>query len=187
MVLSDTWFLSLGDSMAWSMLPLPADSQRRRYAHVAVYDPLRDRMIISSGGRFTFEAPGTTNTYALPLVTLVWAELQPASWIPSARQSHAGVYDASRDQLVVFGGRDQFFLLDDAVRLVWYPPTDLGDSPQEMAAPLNASKPLIRILPNPSVEATLIRASLAVAGDACIEVVNLEGRRVRVLHEGNLP
>ncbi len=100
-ILSDTWELSLQDPPAWSRLTTVGDAPVS-YVAAAIYDPLRDRMIVSGG--LGPDVTSQHNVWSLslkgvfewtPLVTL-------GDWRP--RGGHAAVYDEQRDRMVVFGG-----------------------------------------------------------------------------------
>lgn len=71
--------------------------------HVAVYDPVRDRMLVFGGN-----APETTNdVWELGLSgSPWWAALRPLGGPPAARFNCSAVYDPTRDRLIVFGGID---------------------------------------------------------------------------------
>jgi hypothetical protein len=104
--LSDVWALSLSGSPAWSEITPPGSSSSARWGHTAIYDPVRDRMVVfggNGGGNDVWEfwlagSPG-------------WGVLAPVGSPPSARQGHTAVYDPVRDRMVVFGG-GQCFIQD---------------------------------------------------------------------------
>lgn len=106
----DVWALSLGDSCAWTLLHPGGDAPNARYAHGAVYDPVRDRMIVF-GGVSSFSSMFPTpsiyynDVWALSLSDSVfWTALTPTGTAPSARINHVTVYDSARDRVLVFGG-----------------------------------------------------------------------------------
>ena len=118
-ILNDVWALTLSGTPTWQQLtpsgPLPA----ARFAHVAVYDALRDRMVIFGG----YDGVNSRNdAWALSLGSApAWSRLTPSGPLPEARSSSGGVYDAIADRLVVFGGFDataQRFL-NDTWSLMW--------------------------------------------------------------------
>ena len=121
---NNTWELTLDDAPAWHQL-FPADptaplpSPRR--SMTAVYDPMRDRMVIYGG----FDAQPVSNlflpdTWALSLSDqLVWHQLSPAGTIPTGRDASAAIYDPTGDRLVVYGGWSGFVMLGDTDYLTW--------------------------------------------------------------------
>ena len=70
-----------------------------RRGHAAVYDPIRQRMLIFGGW------PGTDEVWVLTLGdSLTWDLVDPGSTRPSPRSSPGAFFDAERDRMVVFGG-----------------------------------------------------------------------------------
>ena len=96
----DVWALSLSVSPAWTQVVTTGGPPSARFQHVAVYDALRDRMVIHGGG-----GPGDTGAiWALSLGTNTWSSVLPSISGPGFRQGHVGVYDPLNDRLVLFGG-----------------------------------------------------------------------------------
>ena len=100
---SDTWALGLSDD-SWMQLSATGGDPPQWFAHRAVYDAIRRRMIVFGGqdpfGRHNF-------TWALSLVDhLVWSEIDGTFPRPSYRDLHSMVFDETRNRLVVFGGID---------------------------------------------------------------------------------
>jgi hypothetical protein len=78
--------------------PMPPRAQ-----HAAVYDPLRDRVIVIGGDGGTFR----TDVWAVNLGgTPGWQELTPTGTPPSGRREHTAIYDPVGDRLIVYGGFD---------------------------------------------------------------------------------
>src|ERR1041385_9115649 len=101
---NDVWALSLGSSPAWSELaPVGTPPSGRLYA-TAIYDPVRDRMLVFAGE----DDQGFRNdVWELPLnATLAWSQLSPSGTPPLARAYTSAIYDPVRDRMVVFGGYD---------------------------------------------------------------------------------
>jgi hypothetical protein len=100
--LSDVWALSLSGSPSWTQIIASGPVPIARRDHVAVYDPIRRRMIVQGG----YGGEGFLNdTWALSLDgDPSWAEMSPPGLRPAGAITHAGIYDPVRDQLVVFGG-----------------------------------------------------------------------------------
>jgi len=106
------WVLPLSGVPAWSRFYPPGGPPPKRGTHAAIYDPIRDRMIIFGGGG---DEGIYNDTWALSLSgTMAWVNLQPQGPLPPVRQLLCGVYDSRRDRLVVYGG---------------WPSGDMGDTP----------------------------------------------------------
>jgi hypothetical protein len=118
--LNDTWALSLSGSPAWSELAPAGTLPSARIGPSAIYDPVRDRMVVFGG----FSYPYHNDTWALSLGGgPAWNELAPAGTLPTARAVHAAIYDPVRDQMVVFGGSaGSYPYLNDVWSLVWGTP-----------------------------------------------------------------
>lgn len=102
--LNDVWVLGLNSALNWTPL-FTSNPPPGRHNHTAVYDPVRDRMVIFGGGT----ASATFNdVWALPLNASFpsWTQLTPAGARPIARYGHASIYDPVRDRMIVCAGRD---------------------------------------------------------------------------------
>ncbi|HZM27053.1 MAG TPA: kelch repeat-containing protein, partial [Gemmatimonadales bacterium] len=98
---NDVWALSLAGSPAWSELTPAGTPPSARYAHAAIYDPVRDRMVVFGGS----DPHLRNDVWALSLAgSPAWSELIPAGIPPAARDEHTAIYDPVRDRMVVFGG-----------------------------------------------------------------------------------
>jgi hypothetical protein len=100
--LSDVWALSFSGTPAWTQL-LPTGTPGIRDSHSAIYDPVRDRMIVFGG---TDETINFNSVWALSLgASPAWTQLAYSGTPPSARWAHAAIYDPVLDRMIVFGGR----------------------------------------------------------------------------------
>jgi hypothetical protein len=140
---NDTWALSLGKKPTWSRIDPAGELPPARSAHSAIYDPVRDRMIVHAG---EYRYSGVGETWALSLGdTPTWEPIQPQQGsVP--RTGHVAVYDPSGDRMVVFGGHhcpgciDILMYLDDAWAL------SLGETPTwTKLSPLYESPPIARM------------------------------------------
>src|SRR6185295_7755719 len=69
-----------------------------RQLHKAIYDPVRDRMIVHAGSN------GFSDTWALSLTGVpAWTQLAPSGSAPTISR-HTAIYDPIGDRLIVFGG-----------------------------------------------------------------------------------
>jgi uncharacterized repeat protein (TIGR02543 family) len=101
---NEVWSLSLGGTPMLSQVttsgtPPPVG----RAGASMIYDSLRDRIVIFGG-----VGNGVHNdVWELTLSgTPTWNEILPAGTVPSVRAYHTAIYDAARDQMLVFGGYD---------------------------------------------------------------------------------
>src|SRR5262249_6773862 len=104
----ETWTLSLKNGGAWARLDAPGTSPQPRWQHSAVYDPVRQQMVVF-GGNGTFGL-ASNDAYALSLgVHPTWTRIDPASGLPPPRFVHSAIYDPVHSQMVVFGGESASF------------------------------------------------------------------------------
>jgi hypothetical protein len=97
-VFNDVWALSLSGTPTWSQLTPTGSPPSARESHSAIYDPVRDRIIVSGGtnGTDTFD-----DAWALQLSgTPAWTQLSS----PGASLGHAAIYEPVGDRMVIFGG-----------------------------------------------------------------------------------
>jgi hypothetical protein len=105
--LNDVWALSLAGSPAWTQLAPNGTPPSPRYGHSAIYDPLRDRIIMFGGD----DGIRLNDVWTLSLAgTPTWTELAPSGTLPSPRSFHDAIYDPVRDRMLVFGGNDGSYL-----------------------------------------------------------------------------
>jgi hypothetical protein len=102
--LNDAWVLTLVGKPVWTMLQPSGTPPGPREGHAAIYDPVRDRMLVFGGE--TDITSLTNEVWALSLSgEPAWTQVTPAAGaVPEARADHSAIYDASHDRLVVFGG-----------------------------------------------------------------------------------
>jgi hypothetical protein len=103
---TEVWELTLGDPPRWRRLAPMGTAPGPRLRHVAIYDPIRDRVVVYGGAR----RDGTLDyslddTWALSLSPeLAWSKLTTAGVDPPALAKAAAVYDSRRDRMLVYGG-----------------------------------------------------------------------------------
>lgn len=102
-VSDEVWALPLASTLPWTRVATTGGAPRARYGHTAVYDALRERMIVFGGSD---ALPNFFNdVWALSLAgTPTWTQLTPVGIPPQARVGHGAVYDPVRDRMIVFGG-----------------------------------------------------------------------------------
>ena len=100
---NETWILDLRPEVGWRQafpagtLPAP-----RRLAK-AVYDPVRDRVLVFGG----FDGSFYADVWALHLAgPLHWELLATSGPTPAARAGHAMIYEPAGDRVIVYGGYD---------------------------------------------------------------------------------
>jgi hypothetical protein len=97
----DVWALSFSPTLTWELLVPSGPLPLARYGHTAVYDSLRDRMVVFGG----VSQAMSNEVWALSLPDPpTWSLLNPAGPAPGARWVHSSVYSPENDYMVVFGG-----------------------------------------------------------------------------------
>jgi len=111
---SDVWALSLGTTLAWTKLTPTGTPPVGRYRHTAIYDPIRDRMIMFGGYKGDYSC--VNDTWGLSLAgTPTWTQLAPAGTPPTPRGRHSAIFDPVQDRMVVFGAYDcDYVYLNDS-------------------------------------------------------------------------
>jgi Galactose oxidase, central domain/Kelch motif len=102
---ADVWELTFAGTPTWTELTPVGFSPTPRRGHTAIYDPIRDRMVVYGGFQ---DGPGNQgDAWALSLSGApAWSELQPGGVTPRKRREHTAVYDPVRDRMLVYGGED---------------------------------------------------------------------------------
>jgi Galactose oxidase, central domain len=120
-VVSETWVLGPGDLM-FSKLAATNLGYASRSGGAAIWDPVRDRMIVFGG----YSGSASRDVVALDGATSAWAVVATAlSPQPSVRQYAGGAYDADRDRALFFAGypvanaRNQVWALSFAGTPTW--------------------------------------------------------------------
>ncbi len=127
---SSTYVLSLAGTPTWSLLSVGVFGLARS-DHSAIYDPMRDRMLVHGGHS---NGADLNTTYALDLTSLTpWVQLPSTGSIPQ-RRAHSAIYDPLLDRMVLFGGFASLAPLGDAWQLdlntlAWSPIGPTGSAP----------------------------------------------------------
>lgn len=107
--LNDTWALSLSGGGTWSSIVPNGGPPAIRYAHAAISDAPRNRMIVFGG--FGASGPMLTDTWSLSFTNPIkWTQLSPTGPAPYPQDYFPTVYDPVRQRMVLFSG-DQFWAL----------------------------------------------------------------------------
>jgi hypothetical protein len=114
--------LSSEGAPAWSVLPVAGTPPVAGYGKTAIYDPVRDRMLMFAGSTSDNYYGVVNDTWELTLGdSPTWNQLAPTGTPPSARRSLTSIYDPIRDRMVVFAGWDNLdtptSFLDDTYAL----------------------------------------------------------------------
>jgi len=98
---NEVWALPLSGESDWVLIETEGDVPSARKGHSAIYDPLRDRVIVFGGHDGTY----LNDVWVLSLAgTPTWAEIAPVGIPPAARSDHSAVYDPVDDRILIFGG-----------------------------------------------------------------------------------
>jgi hypothetical protein len=134
---NEVWQLTLGNAPSWSQVNPTGILPSGRLGHSAIYDPVRDRMIVFGGLDGMFQI--VSDVWALSLTDGTWSQLQPSGAPPPGRRYHTAIYDPVRDRMVVFGGDGGFGNLLRDTWSLW-----LSPSPRWERIVPNGSLPTIR-------------------------------------------
>lgn len=95
-------------TLTWTPLAATGSFPPGRTDHSAVYDPVRDRIVVYGGRHYTSPSDNSGysdgDAWSLSLATLAWSPILPAGTIPPTRGHHQAYFDAPRERMVVFGG-----------------------------------------------------------------------------------
>jgi hypothetical protein len=98
--LADTWAFD-AKTEQWTEVAVSGAKPGARYGHSTVFDPGRNRLVVSHG----FATDGRhDDTWALDLASKTWTDLSPADTRPVKRCLHDGALDSTRNGMYLFGG-----------------------------------------------------------------------------------
>lgn len=119
---NDVWELTLRGLPQWTKLTTSGVPPAPRRNGTAVFDPLRNRMVIyggavpsGSGDLFLADAWSLDFNSDPP----AWNQLSPAGTVPPGRDIMAAAYDAIHDRMIVYGGWSGTDYLADTQFLDW--------------------------------------------------------------------
>lgn len=135
---NDVWALSLSMTPTWTMLTtLPVGGgPAPRKGQSAIYDPIRDRLVIFSGA----SASSSSDVWALLFSNNTWSNISPGGVSPAVRQCHSAIYVPAGDRMIVFGGIAGNALFNDAWELSFGP----GGSWSDITPPTPPDSPMRR-------------------------------------------
>jgi hypothetical protein len=163
---NDVWALDLSGS-AWTPLSPLGAPPNPRYLHGAIYDPVRDRMIVFGG----WDGAERNSAWALTFAgTPSWSELAPGGNFPAPRLASSCVYSPVRDGMIVFGGSFGSINRNDAWALVWGAPI------AGVVSPTVAALAIAGLHPNPAVDRLVVSFRLPNNSPARLELFDITGR-----------
>lgn len=119
---NNTWELRLDGTPTWNQLAPTGTLPSARRSGTAIYDPLRDRMVLFGGwDSGPTETAFLNDTWAMGMSSdpPVWGPLAPAGTTPIRRDATAAIYDPSHDRMSFFGGWEATYMLQDTQFLGW--------------------------------------------------------------------
>ena len=132
--LDDLWELQLSGVPTWNRLTPVGPTPVARNLHSAIYDPVRDRMIVFGGYR---TEAYLNDVWALSLSgPPTWTPLAPVGPVPAPRREHTAIYDPVGDRMIVYGGKgfpagdSDLWALSLSGTPAWSPITATGSPPQ---------------------------------------------------------
>jgi hypothetical protein len=137
---NDVWELDLHGNPTWNKVITAGTPPQARRSGTAIWDPLRDRMVIYGGfDAIRYSDQFLPDTWALDFTAApspTWSQLTPAGTTPAGRADNAAVYDPIHDSMVFYGGWYEGHMLSDTEFLNW------GSSTVEAAlAPTGSASP----------------------------------------------
>jgi hypothetical protein len=192
---NDVWEYAPPNVGTWRELSVSGAPMPARAQHAAVYDPVRDRVVVLGGDGGMF----LNDVWALNLgPTPGWERLAPAGAPPSARREHSVIYDPIGDRIIVYGGFDgtacaDVWALSLAGAPAWSRPMVAGPTPAGRYGHAAVYDPSRRrmIVYGGTLEGNRIAQEMwaldlssPTAVQATLEEVELGPRRVRLIWSG---
>jgi N-acetylneuraminic acid mutarotase len=107
---NDTWAYDPAAN-TWTELKPSGFAPSVRSGAALVYDPVGKKIILFGGGKEDFNY---NDTWVYDPAANTWTELKPSGFAPSARFGAAAVYDPVYRAIILFGGGDDTYVLDDS-------------------------------------------------------------------------
>lgn len=173
--LGDLWALDL-TGPAWSQIS-PGTSPSPRSDHTAIYDPVRQRMVVFGGVyrdlAYSRILSAKNDVWSLALSGApLWTQLAPNGSVPSTRFGHSAMYDPLRDAMIIVEGQSDTFARLDARSLTW------GAPQSSVATPMSSGLALDGLRPNPARGPLTVSFRLPDSRAARIDLIDVSGRRV---------
>jgi hypothetical protein len=106
---NDVRSLSLTDGATWTLQSPGGVIPPARYGHAAIYDPVRDRVVVFGGHS---SAGPLLDTWALSIGdSMTWSQLTPTGIAPTEPTDVPAIYDPVGDAMIVFGSTSSIGLL----------------------------------------------------------------------------
>lgn len=96
---NDLWAYSLA-TRQWREVTTGATRPPARFGHTLAFDPVRRRVVAFGGQAAGF----FSDVWAFSIAAGTWSQLSPDDAGPNRRYGHSGIYDATRDRLVISHG-----------------------------------------------------------------------------------
>jgi hypothetical protein len=129
--LNDLWVLTRSPVSWWFRMEPPGERPSPRLGHAAIYDPVRQRMLVIGG--YDGALLNDVWEYA-PIANGTWRQLTPTGTPMPARANASAIYDPVRDRVLIFGGdagtfRNDLWELRLGGGPAWSPVTATGAPP----------------------------------------------------------
>lgn len=182
----DTWALTLGKHLEWSLVADESNPHLARLYHSAVYDETNDRMVIW-GGFQSLAGTVVNDCWALDLKGRAeWHQIAPENAPPYPRDGHSAIYDPRGERMVIFGGNGT---LNDTWTLPM--PGARGRAEVQVASQDTKTSPaaldITAVRPNPFSAGSEVEFALPHSARASLSVFDAAGRRVRLVAEAQFP
>lgn len=183
---NDAWALSFSGGEAWQPLVPAGSPPGPRYGHVAIYDSIRDRIVVFGGGDYDpqrYYSSVFKDMFALELSAgPSWTKLEPAGGWPWGPLQGSAIFNPARDQMVVLGGQNGTGIADAGLWSVCFNGGTLAVEPRATPVANRLHPPT----PSPARERVSLELELPRSARASVGIFDLSGRRVRTLVEGVL-
>jgi hypothetical protein len=173
----ETWALAFADGDIWVPVTASGRAPSPRFGHGAVYDPLRDRMIVMWGYSYSF---GRTDCGELDLADGPTWRTFDASGVATLGRAEFGVtYDADQDQALCMGGAETAYFDENFPSNLY---ADFSANPVRTPPPLHGPPlAVLGVAPNPTHDVAYVAFDLPVDAEVQARIYTVAGRLVRDL------